>query len=196
MTHLLAALLAAAVELHADPAHTTVTFAAKHMVVTTVRGQFGKSESTLRWDKQDPTKSSVDFKIDTASIDTHQEKRDAHLKSPDFFDAAKCPEITFKSSKIESAGGNDKFKVTGDLTMHCVTKPVTLDATFTPNGVKAPWGPTIYAASATGKLKRSDWGLNWNKTLETGGVLVSDDIDLDVQVEYPQPPEAGAAAKR
>lgn len=186
MTNILAALLAAAVELHADPVHTTVTFAVKHMVVTTVRGQFSKAESTLLWDKQDPAKSSVDFKIDVSSIDTHVDKRDAHLKSPDFFDAAKCPQITFKSSKIESAGGNDKFKVTGDLTMHCQTKPVTLDVSFTPNGVKAPWGPTIYAASANGHLKRSEWGLLWNKTLESGGMLVSDDIDLDVQVEYPK----------
>jgi polyisoprenoid-binding protein YceI len=192
----LAALLAATLELHGDPAHTTVTFSAKHMVVTTVRGQFNKAESTLLWDKQDPTKSSVDFKIDVTSIDTHEPKRDGHLKSPDFFDAAKCPEITFKSSKIEPAGG-DKFKVSGDLTMHCVTKPVTLDATFTSNGVKSPWGTTVYAADATGKLKRSDWGLTWNKALESGGMLVSDDIGLEVDVEYvPKPAETKPEAKK
>lgn len=192
----LAALLAATMELHADPPHTTASFAVKHMVVTTVRGQFGKAESTLLWDKQDPTKSSVDFKIDVSSIDTREAKRDGHLKSPDFFDSARCPEITFKSTKIEPAGG-DKFKVSGDLTMHCVTKPVTLEATFTSNGVKSPWGTTVHAASATGKLKRSDWGLAWNKTLESGGLLVSDDVDLEVDVEYVQKPaEAKNEAKK
>jgi polyisoprenoid-binding protein YceI len=189
MTTLFAALFAAVLELQADPAHSTVTFAAKHMMVTTVRGEFSKFASTLKWDKDDPTKSSVDLKIDVSSIDTHNEKRDAHLKSAEFFDAQKCPEITFKSTKIEKAGG-DKYKVSGPLTMHCVTKPVTFDATFNPNGVKSPWGTTVYAASALGKLKRSDWGLTWNKTLESGGVLVSDDIEIGAEIEYVQNPPA------
>ncbi len=192
----LAALLAATIELHADPPHTTASFAVKHMVVTTVRGQFGKTESTLLWDKQDPTKSSVDFKIDVSTIDTREAKRDGHLKSPDFFDSARCPEMTFKSTKIEPAGG-DKFKVSGDLTMHCVTKPVTLDVIFNSNGMKSPWGTTVYAATANGKLNRSDWGLIWNKALESGGMLVSDDVDLEVDVEYVQKPaEAKNEAKK
>ncbi len=189
MTMLFAALLAAVVELQADPAHTTVSFSAKHMMITTVRGEFGKVASTLKWDKDDPTRSSVDFKAEVSSIDTRNEKRDAHLKSADFFDAQKCPEIAFKSTKIAKAGG-DKYKVSGDLTMHCVTKPVTLDVTFNPNGVKSPWGTTVYAASAIGKVKRADWGLTWNKTLESGGVLVSDDIDIDAEIEYAQNPPA------
>ncbi len=144
MPTLFAALLAAVVELQADPPHTTVSFSAKHMMITTVRGEFGKVASTLKWDKDDPTRSSVDFKAEVSSIDTRNEKRDAHLKSADFFDAQKCPEIAFKSTKIAKAGG-DKYKVSGDLTMHCVTKPVTLDVTFNPNGVKSPWGTTVYA---------------------------------------------------
>src|SRR5258708_36925102 len=105
MTTLFAALLAAVVELQADPPHTTITFTAKHMMITTVRGEFGKVASTLKWDKDDPTKSSVDFKADVSSIDTRNEKRDAHLKSADFFDAQKCAEIAFKSRRIEKAGG-------------------------------------------------------------------------------------------
>jgi polyisoprenoid-binding protein YceI len=189
MTTLFAALLAAVVELQADPAHTTITFTAKHMMITTVRGAFSKVASTLKWDKDDPTKSSVDFKADVSSIDTHNDKRDAHLKSADFFDAEKCPEITFKSTRIEKAGG-DKYKVSGNLTMHCVTKPATFDVTFNPNGVKSPWGTTVYAASAVGKVKRSDWGLTWNKTLESGGMLVSDDIGIDAEIEYVQNPPA------
>ncbi|HTO95643.1 MAG TPA: YceI family protein [Myxococcales bacterium] len=184
MTLVLAALFAAApLTLEGDPAHTSAGFSVKHMVVTTVRGEFTKVHSTLHWDREDPAKSTVEMKIDTGSINTNNEKRDAHLKSPDFFDAPRCPEITFKSNKVEKESG-DKYKVTGDLTMHCTTRPVTLDVAFTDQPVKTPFGTTIYAASASGKLKRSDWGLNWNKTLESGGVIVSDEVKLDVDVEY------------
>ena len=195
MTAILAALvLAAPLTLEADPAHSTAGFSVKHMMVTTVRGQFDKFTSTLQWNKEDPTKSTVDVKIDTASVDTHNEKRDGHLKSADFFDAQKCPEITFKSDKVEKA--SDHFKVSGNLTMHCVTKPVTLQVAFADTPQKSPFGTTVYAAEATGKIKRSDWGLNWNKTLESGGVLVSDDINLDLNLEFVQKaPEAKKEAQ-
>jgi polyisoprenoid-binding protein YceI len=184
MTFLLAALVAAApITLEADPAHSSAGFAVKHMVVTTVRGEFTKVNSTLHWNKDDPTKSSVDLKIDTASVNTNVEKRDGHLKSADFFDAQKCPEISFKSQTVEKAGP-DKYKVSGDLNMHCVSKPITLDVEFTDQPVKTPMGTTVYAANATGKLKRSDWGLNWNKALESGGLVVSDEVKLDVNLEY------------
>jgi polyisoprenoid-binding protein YceI len=184
MTFLLAALVAAApLTLEADPAHSSAGFAVKHMVVTTVRGEFTKVNSTLHWNKDDPTKSSVDLKIDTASVNTNVEKRDGHLKSADFFDAQKCPEISFKSQTVEKAGP-DKYKVSGDLNMHCVSKPITLDVEFTDQPVKTPMGTTVYAANATGKLKRSDWGLNWNKALESGGLVVSDEVKLDVNLEY------------
>jgi len=195
MTAILAALvLAAPLTLEADPAHSTAGFSVKHMMVTTVRGQFDKFTSTLQWNKEDPTRSTVDVKIDTASVDTHNEKRDGHLKSADFFDAQKCPEITFKSDKVEKA--SDHFKVSGNLTMHCVTKPVTLQVAFADTPQKSPFGTTVYAAEATGKIKRSDWGLNWNKTLESGGVLVSDEINLDLNLEFVQKaPEAKKEAQ-
>ena len=180
MTGFIAAALLA-VTLEADPAHSTAGFTVKHLMVSTVRGQFDKFSSTVDLNDQDPSRSKVTVKIDAASIDTHNEKRDGHLKSPDFFDAAKCPEITFVSKEIEKS--SDKYKVKGDLTMHCQTKPVTLDATFSDKAIKTPFGTMVYAASATGKLKRSEWGLIWNKAIE-GGSLVSDEIDLDLNLEY------------
>jgi polyisoprenoid-binding protein YceI len=185
-----------ALTLQADPAHSTAGFAVKHMMVTTVRGQFDKFTATIDYNEQDPSKSKVNVNIDTASVDTHNEKRDAHLKSAEFFDAQKCPQITFTSSKVEKQGDN-KYKVTGDLNMHCVSKPVTLDVSFTDKPVKSPFGTNVYSAEATGKIKRTDWGLNWNKTLESGGVLVSDDVDLDLNLELaaPQPKEAASQAK-
>ena len=187
---------AAPVELDADPAHSTASFAVKHMMVNTVRGEFSKFTSTLLWDKEDPSKSSVNVKIDATSVDTHNEKRDGHLKSPDFFDAAKCPEITFKSNKIEKAAGDNKFKVTGDLTMHCQTHPATLDATFTPEPMKSPFGTTVYVGSAVGTVKRAEWGLTWNKPLEqAGGTLVSDEVQLEVNAEF-NPKAAAPAAKK
>ena len=187
---------AAPVELDADPAHSTASFAVKHMMVNTVRGEFSKFTSTLLWDKEDPSKSSVNVKIDATSVDTHNEKRDGHLKSPDFFDAGKCPEITFKSNKIEKADGENKFKVTGDLTMHCQTHPATLAATFTPNPMKSPFGGEVYVGSATGTVKRSEWGLVWNKPLEqAGGVLVSDEVSLEINSEF-NPKAAAPAAKK
>ncbi|HEY6910450.1 MAG TPA: YceI family protein [Myxococcales bacterium] len=189
----LAALIAAApLTLEADPAHSSAAFSVKHMVVTTVHGQFDKVASTLQLNKDDPTKSSVEVKIDAASVDTHNEKRDGHLKSADFFDAEKCPEITFKSEKIQKAGKS--YKITGPLTMHCQTRPVTLQAVFS-GPQKTPTGSTVYAAEVTGKLKRSDWGLKWNKAIEGGGVVVSDDVNLDLNFEYGQKPEAKKEAQ-
>lgn len=184
MTLALAALVAATtLTLEGDPAHTSAGFSVKHMVVTTVRGEFTKVNSILHWNKDEPAKSAVDLKIDAASINTNNEKRDTHLKSADFFDVQKCPDITFKSNKVQKESG-DKYKVSGDLTMHCTTKPVTLEVAFTDQPVKTPFGTTVYAASASGKIKRSDWGLNWNKALESGGVIVSDEVKLDVDVEF------------
>lgn len=193
MTLVLAALVAAApITLEADPNHSTAGFSVRHMMVTTVRGTFTKFSSTLVADKDDPSRSSVELRIDPASINTNNEKRDGHLKSPDFFDVQKCPEMTFKSKSIQKK--DDKYVVAGDLTMHCVTKPLTLEASFGDNPVKGPAGTLVYPASATGKLKRSDWGLTWNKTLESGGALVSDDVNVELDFEYV--PRKAEAAKQ
>ena len=191
---LLAATPALAIELQIDPNHSQATFSVKHMMVTTVRGDFGKVTGNIDYQPNDPTRSRADIKIDASSIDTRNEKRDTHLKSADFFDVAKCPEITFKSNKIEKAGGEHKFKVTGDLTMHCVTKPVTLEVEG-PNGpIKHPSGANVYAASVTGKVNRKDFGLNWNKTLESGGVMVSDDVNMSIDMEMTESKPAAAKA--
>src|SRR5207245_5332301 len=115
-----------AVELQVDPAHSTAAFAIKHMMVSTVHGSFGKVTGTVNHDAKDPTKSSANIQIDPASVDTRVEKRDAHLKSADFFDVQKCPDMSFKSTKVEKAG-EKKYRVTGDVTMHCTTKTVDLD---------------------------------------------------------------------
>jgi polyisoprenoid-binding protein YceI len=171
-----------------DAAHAKAGFSAKHMMVSTVHGELGPITSTLDLDDKDLTKSKVDATIDATKINTGVEKRDTHLKSPDFFDTAKYPNITFKSKKIEKAG--DKYKVTGDLTIKDKTKEVVLDAIVTPE-VANPFSkvPTR-GVSATTKINREDWGLTWNMPVGDGFV-VSKDIQIDLEVEYTKE-EAGA----
>ena len=189
----LAGSAAFASEWEIDTPHTTAEFSVKHMMVTTVRGTFNKVNGTVNLDDKDPTRSKVELTIDAATIDTHEPKRDAHLKSPDFFDVAKYPTITFKSTKIDKAG-KGKFKVTGDLTMHGVTKPVTLAVEGPTAAQKNLMGKTVRGVVATGKLNRKDWGLNWNKALEAGGVLVGEEVQLQVDAELVQKAAAPAAA--
>jgi polyisoprenoid-binding protein YceI len=181
-----------------DSAHSSVEFSVRHMMVSTAKGRFDKVTGTVDLDDKTPTKSTVELTIDATTIDTHEPKRDGHLKSPDFFDVAKYPTITFKSTKIDKAG-KAKFKVTGDLSMHGVTKPVTLIV----EGPSVPQknimtGGVNSGISATGKLNRKDWGLTWNKPLEAaGGVLVGDEVTLDVNLELMKkidPATATAAA--
>ena len=163
-----------------DSAHSSTEFSVKHMMVSTAKGRFDKIAGTLNLDDKNPTKSSIELTIDANTIDTHEPKRDGHLKSPDFFDVAKFPTITFKSTKIEKAG-KAKFKVTGDLTMHGVTKAVTLAVEGPTAPMKSPFGTTSSGASATTKINRKDWGLTWNKPLEAaGGVLVGDEVTINV----------------
>lgn len=168
-----------------DPAHTNAQFAIRHMMISTVRGSFTKVSGAVNLDEQDPTKSTIEATIDAASIDTHNEKRDQDLKSPNFFDVAKYPTITFKSKKIEQAG-EGKFKVTGDLTIHGVTKEVVLNVEGQPNPFKDPFGKNRIGGMATTKINRKDFGLTWTKALETGGVLVGDDVDITIDVELTQ----------
>jgi polyisoprenoid-binding protein YceI len=165
-----------------DPAHTAVQFAVRHLMVSTVRGRFRKVQGTATVDDADPTKSSVTATIDAASIDTGNEKRDAHLRQPDFLDVEKHPTLTFTSKSVASAGAN-KWKVTGDLTLHGVTKQVVLDVEGSPAPTADPYGNVKLGGVATTTIKRSDYGISWNKALETGGVVVGDDVQITIDIE-------------
>jgi polyisoprenoid-binding protein YceI len=165
-----------------DASHTSVGFAVKHMMISTVRGHFGAVDGTLRADPDDWTRSSIEVSIQADSIDTREEKRDAHLRSADFFDVEKYPTLTFKSTRIEAAGSH-RYRVTGDLTIRGVTKPVTLDVTEEGQG-KDPWGGERAGFSASGTVDRSAFGLNWNQALELGGWLVGNEIKIVLDAEF------------
>ena len=163
-----------------DASHTRTGFSVKHLVISDVKGEFAKTEGKAQIDEADLSKSSVEVTIDAASVDTRDAKRDGHLKSADFFDVAKFPTITFKSTKVE-AGKDGALTVTGDLTMHGVTKPVTLEGSIT-KAITDPWGLTRRGASFTGKLDRKAWGITWGKMTDVGAV-VGDEVKLDIQAE-------------
>jgi polyisoprenoid-binding protein YceI len=164
-----------------DPAHTNVEFTVRHMMISNVKGQFQKTSGTVTTNGSDPASATIDATIDASSVDTRVEKRDMHLKSPDFLDVAKYPTITFKSTKVEADGPN-KWKVTGDLTLHGVTKPVVLDVESSGPPINV-MGKTRAGASATTKINRSDFGLKWNQALEAGGVMVGDEVAISIDVE-------------
>jgi polyisoprenoid-binding protein YceI len=166
---------------HIDPAHTNVEFTVRHMMISNVKGQFQKTSGTVTVNGNDPTSAKIDATIDAASIDTRVEKRDTHLKSPDFLDVAKYPTITFTSTKVEADGPN-KWKVTGDLTLHGVTKPVVLEVESSGAPINV-MGTTRAGASATTKINRGDFGLKWNKMLDSGGVMVGDEVAISIDVE-------------
>jgi polyisoprenoid-binding protein YceI len=165
-----------------DPAHTSVQFSIRHLMISNVRGEFTKVSGTVVGDEKDPTRSTVEATIDTASIDTREPKRDEHLRSPDFLDTTKYPTMTFKSKRIEKAGEN-KYKVTGDLTLHGVTKEVVLDVEGPTPPTKDPMGKTRAGAQATAKLDRRDFGITWSKALEGGGLVVGNDVNVTIDVE-------------
>ena len=167
-----------------DATHSTIEFAVKHMMLTTVRGRVAGVRGTLAIDFENPAASSAEVELDTASIETGAEQRDAHLRSADFFDAEQFPTITFKSRRIEGARAEEgaSFRVVGDLTVRGVTREITLDATYEGEG-RDPWGGTRVSFSAEGKLDRRDFGLTWNAALEAGGVLVSNDVKIRLDVQ-------------
>ncbi len=165
-----------------DPVHTTVEFSVRHMMISNVKGQFEKVSGTVTADGDDPGSVRVDAVIDASSINTRVEKRDAHLKSAAFLDVARYPTITFKSAKIEPAG-EGKWKMTGDLTIHGVTRPVVLDVEGPAPAIKDPYGKTRAGASATTRINRKDFGLTWNQPMETGGVLIGDEVAISIEVE-------------
>jgi polyisoprenoid-binding protein YceI len=180
---LLVPALAAADSYKIDPSHTNASFAVKHMGLSTVRGEFTKLSGDATIDDKDAGKSSLNATIDAASVSTRDEKRDGHLKSPDFFDVAKFPSLTFKSTKI-AAAGKGHFKMTGDLTIHGVTKPVTFDVVGFDEDHKSPWGSSVRGGSASTTINRKDFGLVWNKPLDkAGGLLVGDEVTITLDVE-------------
>jgi polyisoprenoid-binding protein YceI len=165
-----------------DPAHTNVEFTVRHMMISNVKGQFQKTTGTITVNGNDPASAKIEATIDASSIDTRVDKRDAHLKSPAFLDVDKYPTITFKSTKVEAAG-RGKWKVTGDLTLHGVTRAVLLDVEGSGAPITDPMGNTRAGASATTKINRKDFGLTWNRPLEAGGVLVGDEVAISIDVE-------------
>jgi polyisoprenoid-binding protein YceI len=163
-----------------DTAHSQAGFSVKHLVISTVRGDFGKTTGAVKLDDKDVTRSSVEATIDVGTISTRIADRDTHLKSPDFFDAAKYPTITFKSTKVEKAG--EGLTVTGDLTIKNVTRPVTLAVSGPTAEIKDPYGNSRRGLSARGKINRKDFGLAWSKVVEAGPV-VGDDVTIEIDAE-------------
>lgn len=170
-----------------DPAHSVVGFSVRHMMVSNVRGEFTKLTGSLEGKGTDVTTAKISVTIDATSVSTHEPKRDAHLSSPDFFDVAKYPALTFVSKKVEKAG-EGKLKVTGALMIHGVTKEVVLDVEGPTPEMKDPWGGIRVGAHATTAINRKDFGLLWNKTLEAGGVLVGDEVAITIDVELVKKP--------
>jgi polyisoprenoid-binding protein YceI len=164
-----------------DPSHTMIEFSAKHLMISTVRGQFTKFDGTLLLNEKDPAQSVIEGWVETASVNTHEPNRDGHLRSPDFFDVEKFPKMTFRSKKITPSGA-ERFKLTGDLTIKEMTHEITFDVTFE-GQTKDPWGGTRRAFTADAALNRKDWGLNWNVALEAGGWLVSEQVKVHVELE-------------
>lgn len=164
-----------------DPAHSTAGFKVRHLMVANVRGEFSAVAGTVLFDADAPLSSRVEARIETASIHTRDEQRDAHLKSADFLDVEKYPAMEFVSRKISGGGG--EWKVTGDLTIHGVTREVTLDVEGPAPEAKDPWGNVKSGATAVTRISRKDFGLVWNVALETGGVLVGDEVAITLEVE-------------
>lgn len=177
-----------------DIVHSSIGFTVRHLVVSKVRGRFTRWTGTIRMDEKDLKRTQVDIAIEPASVDTGVEQRDNHLKSPDFFDVEKYPTMTFKGTRVEQAK-DGSLKLVGDLTMHGVTRPVTLDVEYA-GSQKDPWGGIRTGFSARTTLNRKDFGLTWNQLLEAGGVAVGEKVEIDIEVEAVKqvPALAGAVA--
>ena len=165
-----------------DPDHSSFQFKVRHLMVSNVKGDFTKVKGVVTIDERDIANLKLEITIDAASVNTGHAKRDEHLRNADFFDVAKHPTITFVSKRAEKAG-MDRLKVIGDLTMHGVTREVTVDVEGPTQEVKDPGGNFRRGATATTKINRKDFGLTWNRVLETGGVVVGEDVDISVEIE-------------
>jgi polyisoprenoid-binding protein YceI len=165
-----------------DPDHSSFQFKIRHLTVSNVRGDFSKATGVVTMDEKDITKLKVEVTIDATSVNTGHAKRDEHLRGPDFFDVTKYPTITFVSKKVIKADTN-RLKVMGDLTIHGLTREITVDVEGPTPEVKDPWGSFRRGAAATTRINRRDFGMTWNKLLDTGGLLVGEDLDIYVEVE-------------
>jgi polyisoprenoid-binding protein YceI len=165
-----------------DPAHSSAQFSVRHMMITNVRGGFSSVKGTVVYDSENPSASTVEAVIDATTINTLDPQRDGHLKSADFLNVEQFPTISFKSTSVEVTG-SEEAKVAGDLTIHGVTKPVVLKVEGPSAEGKDPWGNIRIGASATTKIKRSDFGLTWNAALETGGIMVGDELKIEIDVQ-------------
>ena len=177
-----------------DPAHSTVGFSVRHMMVSNVHGEFAKFSGKIYVDGKDFTKARVEVTIDATSITTHSDGRDKDLRSANFFDVEKFPTLEFKSKRIEQASPGN-LRLIGDLTMHGVTKEVTLDVSGPTAEIKDQRGSTHIGASATAKVNRKDFGILWNNTLDGGGVVVSDEVTISIDVELVKRAQASPVAK-
>jgi polyisoprenoid-binding protein YceI len=166
-----------------DPVHSVAEFKVKHMMISNVKGQFTKVQGVLRLDENVLTNSSIEASIEAASIHTREEQRDGHLKSADFFDVEKFPTLSFKSTRVTGTGDGE-LDVTGDLTIHGVTRRVAFKVEGPTEAGKDPWGNIRRGLSATTKINRKDFGLTWNSTLETGGILVGDEVIITLDVQF------------
>jgi polyisoprenoid-binding protein YceI len=166
-----------------DPAHSSAEFKVRHMMISNVKGEFQAATGKLKLDTADLTKSAVEVSLDAATINTGDAQRDAHLKSADFFDAEKFPTLTFKSNRI-SKNKNGVITVAGDLTIHGVTRSVAFEVEGPSDPTKDPWGNTRIGLSATTRVNRKDFGLTWNASLETGGILVGEEVALTLEVQF------------
>ena len=185
----LAVLLPASAQTYSiDSAHSSAQFSVRHLMVSNVKGEFNKMTGSITWNEANPAAISIDATIDVNTISTREPKRDEHLRSADFFDAAKYPAITFKSAKAWKSGS--KWMVSGNLTLRGVTRPVTLTLDGPTAEVKDPWGLLRRGATATTTINRKDFGLSWNKALETGGVMVGEDIQITLDIAATRKPAA------
>ncbi len=182
---LLAGLLAgsaAAATYTVDASHSRVGFSVSHMTVSKVRGEFGTMSGTVEWDAKNVAATKVDAKVGVASVDTRDAKRDEHLRGADFFDAVPFPEMTFKSKSVKDISATS-FSLVGDLTIRGVTKEVTLKVNTISPDIKDPWGGVKAGTSATTVINRKDWGLTYNATLDSGGLVIGDEVTIELDIE-------------
>jgi polyisoprenoid-binding protein YceI len=165
-----------------DPAYSAAQFTVRHMMISNVKGEFGKVAGSVQYDPADASKTAIEATINAASINTRVEKRDQHLKSADFFDVEKYPTLTFKSKRVESAGSG-KIKLIGDLTMHGTTREVTLDVVGPTQAIKDQQGNLHMGASASTTINRKNWGLTWNRAMDGGGLVVGEEVAISIDVE-------------